>query len=89
MHKTTQKLGSVRAVTRLCGFHPGICLTTKEKVRKNLSQGRKENDIKHYSPISLSSLFFRLHPFLLHRAITALFPFQTAPSLSSAASSIS
>jgi hypothetical protein len=33
-----QKLGSVRAVPRLCGFYPGICLTTEEKARKNLSQ---------------------------------------------------
>ena len=26
---------------RLCEFYPGICLTTEEKARKNLSQGRK------------------------------------------------
>jgi len=32
----------VRAVPRLCEFYPGICLTTEEKARKNLSQG-KEN----------------------------------------------
>jgi hypothetical protein len=38
MH-TTQKLGRVRTVPRLCGFYPGICLTTEEKARKNLSQG--------------------------------------------------
>jgi hypothetical protein len=38
-HKTTQKLRRVRAVPRLCGFYPGICLTTEEKARKNLSQG--------------------------------------------------
>ena len=24
---------------RLCGFYPGICLTTEEKARKTLSQG--------------------------------------------------
>jgi len=29
----------VRAVPHLCGFYPVICLTTEEKVRKNLSQG--------------------------------------------------
>jgi hypothetical protein len=29
----------VRAVPRLCGFKPGICLTAEEKARKNLSQG--------------------------------------------------
>jgi hypothetical protein len=31
----------VRAVTRLCEFYPGICLTTEEKARKNVSQGKK------------------------------------------------
>jgi len=30
IHRTTQ-LGRVRAVPRLCGFYPGICLTTEEK----------------------------------------------------------
>jgi hypothetical protein len=34
-----KKLGRVQAVPRLCGFYPGICLTTEEKARKNLSQG--------------------------------------------------
>jgi hypothetical protein len=29
----------MRAVPRLCGFYPGICLTNEEKARKNLSQG--------------------------------------------------
>jgi hypothetical protein len=28
-------------VPRLCEFYPGICLTTAEKARKNLSQGKK------------------------------------------------
>jgi adenine specific DNA methylase Mod len=28
-------------VLRLCEFYPGICLTTEEKARKNLSQGTK------------------------------------------------
>jgi len=31
----------VRAVPRLCEFYPGICLTTEEKARKNLSPGKK------------------------------------------------
>ena len=31
----------MRAVPRLCKFYPGICLTTEEKARKNLSQGKK------------------------------------------------
>ena len=39
IRRTTQKLGRVRAVPRLCGFYPGICLTTEEKARKILSQG--------------------------------------------------
>jgi len=26
-------------MTRLCELYPGICLTTEEKARKNLSQG--------------------------------------------------
>ena len=30
----------MRAVPRLCEFYPGICLTTDEKARKNLSQGK-------------------------------------------------
>ena len=50
IHRTTQitteqhkynKCGRVRAVPRLCAFYPGICLTTEEKARKNLSQGKK------------------------------------------------
>jgi len=28
-------------VPRLCEFYPGICLTTEEKARKNLSRGKK------------------------------------------------
>jgi hypothetical protein len=39
IHRTTQQLGRVRTVPRLCGFYPGICLTTEEKTRKTLSQG--------------------------------------------------
>ena len=31
----------MRAVPRLCKFYPGICLTTEEKARKNLSQGSR------------------------------------------------
>jgi hypothetical protein len=29
----------VRAVPRLCELYPGICLTTEEKARENLSYG--------------------------------------------------
>jgi hypothetical protein len=31
IHRTTQKLGRVRALPRLCGFYPIICLATEEK----------------------------------------------------------
>jgi hypothetical protein len=42
VHRTTQfSLGRVRAVPRLCQLYPGICLTTEEKARKNLSQGSR------------------------------------------------
>jgi len=34
-------MGRVRAVHRLCELYPGICLTTEEKARKNLSQGSR------------------------------------------------
>jgi hypothetical protein len=37
IHTTAKTLGRVRAVPRLCGFYPGICLTTEEKARKTLS----------------------------------------------------
>jgi len=35
----TINLGRVRAMPRLCVLYPGICLTTEEKARQNLSQG--------------------------------------------------
>jgi hypothetical protein len=47
IHRTTQKqyiehhknvIGTVRAVPRLGELYPGICPTTEEKARKNLSQ---------------------------------------------------
>jgi len=44
MHRTTQittNLEELRTVSRLCEFYTGICLTTEEKARKNLSQGKK------------------------------------------------
>jgi hypothetical protein len=37
---------------RLCEFYPGICLTTEEKARKNLSQGKKNvSQIKENSKV--------------------------------------
>ena len=47
IHRATQQLGRVWAVPRLCGFYPGICLTTEEKAQKNLSQGSSCHFIKH------------------------------------------
>jgi hypothetical protein len=47
VHRTTQNkqyieqhknFGRVRALPRLCELYPGICFTTEEKARKNLSQ---------------------------------------------------
>jgi hypothetical protein len=37
----TINLGRVRVVPRLCELYSGICLTTEEKTRKNLSQGSR------------------------------------------------
>jgi hypothetical protein len=34
-----KNFGRVRAVPHLCGVYPGICITTEEKVWKNLSKG--------------------------------------------------
>jgi len=31
----------VQVVTHLCELYPGICFTTEEKARKNLSQGSR------------------------------------------------
>ena len=50
VHRSTQNkqyieqhkgFGRVPAVPRLCGFYPGICLTTEEKARKTLSEGSR------------------------------------------------
>jgi hypothetical protein len=47
VHRTTKNkqyieqqkhFGTVRAVPRLCELYPGICVTTEEKARTNLSQ---------------------------------------------------
>jgi hypothetical protein len=62
IHRTTQlekkkECGRVRAVPRLkCEFYRGICLTTEEKARKNLSQGMKNlSQIKKTSVITKST----------------------------------
>jgi hypothetical protein len=50
IHRTTQNkqyveqhknFGRARAVSHLGELYPGICLTTEEKARKNLSQGSR------------------------------------------------
>ena len=48
IHRTTQSTQTihrtiqlVRTVPRLCEVYPGICLTTAEKERENLSQGSR------------------------------------------------
>jgi len=38
-YNNTINLGRVWALLRLCELYPGICFTTEEKARKNLSQG--------------------------------------------------
>jgi hypothetical protein len=40
--KITTNLEERGPFPRLCEFYPGICLTTEEKVQKNLSQGKKK-----------------------------------------------
>jgi hypothetical protein len=37
----------------LCEFYPGICLTTEEKARKNLSQGKKNLRLRKTSEYSI------------------------------------
>jgi len=46
IHRTTQKLGRVQAVSRLCGFYPGICLTTVEKPQ-SYERKLKKSSVKH------------------------------------------
>ena len=40
---------------RLCGFYPGICLTTEEKARKNLSLG-DDDDMTYLSILPSTSI---------------------------------
>jgi len=49
-------------VPRLCEFYPGICLTTEEKSRKNLSQGKKNLSQvkKNFSQIQYT--YYQKHP---------------------------
>jgi hypothetical protein len=54
----TYNFGRVRAVPPLCGICPGICLTTEEETRKNLSQDSPKDYTYslQYSPTKLYSL---------------------------------
>jgi hypothetical protein len=46
---TNNKFGRVLAVPSLWELYPGICLTTEEKARKNLSQGnQRDSKYTHY-----------------------------------------
>ena len=51
-----KNFGRVRAVPLLCGFYPGICLTTEEKARKNLSQGSRRVPARETLKITLNSI---------------------------------
>jgi hypothetical protein len=56
VHRTIQftNLGRVRTVPRPCEVYPGICLTTEEKARKNLSQGSRRTPVdKEYTEQSI------------------------------------
>ena len=65
IHRTTQNkqyieqhknVKRVRAVPRLHELHPGICLTTEEKARKNLSQGSRRIRIQVHRPNNKNTL---------------------------------
>jgi hypothetical protein len=53
IHRTTQQLGRVWAVPRLCGFYPGLCLTTEEKARKNLKHEKNLKGLNKRSKYAL------------------------------------
>jgi hypothetical protein len=47
-NNTNNKFGRVLAVPSFCELYPGICLTTEEKARKNLSQGSRRDSKNAY-----------------------------------------
>ena len=55
----------MRAVPRLCELYPGICLTTEEKARKNLSQGSRRIPVgtmkTEYTEQSIQTIRIRKH----------------------------
>jgi len=52
----------VQAVPRLCKFYPGICLTTEEKARKNLSQGKKNLSQVKKTSVKVQYTYYQKHP---------------------------
>ena len=68
IHRTTRNkqyieqhrnFGRARAVPRLCELHSGICLTTEEKARKNLSQGSRK--------VPVGTMKIHKHTIRIHR----------------------
>jgi hypothetical protein len=49
-------------VPRLCEFYPGICLTTEEKARKNLSQVKKNLSQRTEKLQSTQYAYYQKHP---------------------------
>jgi len=47
--QTNVEDGRVRSVPLLFELYPGICLTTDEKARKNLNQGKSETSVRYNS----------------------------------------
>jgi hypothetical protein len=45
-NSTNNNFGRVLAVPSLCELYPGICLTTEQKARKNLSQGSRRDEVR-------------------------------------------
>jgi hypothetical protein len=74
IHRTTQKLGRVRAMPRLCELYPVISLTTEEKARKTLSQGKIPYDVTSFvSQLRQFGLCFSFVLTFWHRSFTFKF----------------
>ena len=68
-----KNFGRVRAVPRLCGLYPGICLTTQEKARKNTSAKSVKEFISGHSAYIFyfdETAIRDLHTFLLYVTVT-------------------
>jgi hypothetical protein len=70
-----KNFGRVRAVPRFCGFYLGICQTTEEKARKNLTRGSRGvsagtmNMHKHNSPRDNAIHLTRFPPSKRHHSV--------------------